>query len=99
MTRRLLVDVDVERPVGEAERLRELVARRRALGLRAAAAARCEQAGERQQCAAGGRAPQQLFAREDIGHSAPSIESTTKVESGLQLSVIRCPDAAPFRPG
>src|SRR5262249_9711588 len=95
----LLVDVDVERPVREAQRLRERVARAGARGFGAAPAARGEHTGDRQERAARSRTPQQVPTGQDVSHSGASSESTTKVESGLQLMVSRSPGAAPFSPG
>src|SRR2546422_8264106 len=99
MALRLLVDVDVQRPVGETKRLRQRMARRGAGRLGRAPAAGGEQAGKRQHRAARGGAFEKLAAGEDIGHSDPSSESTTNVESGLQLRVRCWPGAAPLSPG
>src|SRR5204862_4803245 len=91
--------VDVERPVREMKRLRELVTRRRpGLGLRRAPARR-EQAGDREHGAAGCGALQKLPAGQLIGHAAPSIGSTTNVASGSQLSARRSPGACGTLPG
>ena len=43
---------------------------------------------------------EQLATRDlEVGHGVPSVESTMKVASGLQLSVSRSPGAAPSAPG
>src|SRR6266540_2589297 len=94
---RLLVDVDVERPVREVECLRELV--RAGCALLAGAAARSQQARNREDGATCGGPLEQLASGEDVGHSDPSMESTTNVHSGLQLSVRRVPGEAASRPG
>src|SRR6266545_4860907 len=94
---RLLVDVDVERPVREVDSLRELV--RAGCALLAGAAARGQQAGNREDGATCGGPLEQLASGEDVGHSDPSKESTTNVQSGLQLSVRRVPGEAASRPG
>src|SRR4051812_20815852 len=101
MALRLLVHVDVQSPVGEAERLRERLAstRGRPRGFVAAAPAGREHAGHREKGPPRRSAAEKLASVQSIGHSGPSIESTTKVESGLQLSVSRWPGEAPFRPG
>ena len=96
---RLVVRVDVQRPVREVECLGKLVVGAAARRLRAAAAAGGENAGNAEEGAACGRAPQQVAPGDDVGHSGASIESTRNVDSGLQLSMSRSPGAAPFSPG
>src|SRR4029453_743757 len=89
----LLVDADVERPVQEAERLRELFrpARRRARGLVVVASACRQHPRDADDDPCGGPAPQQLDPRERLGHDA---SSTTNVLSGSQLRVTGSPSAA-----
>src|SRR6185437_10790189 len=94
---RLLVDVHVERPVREAQRARELLldARRASAGRGAAPAAGGEDAGERDCRSADRCSLQQLLPGELVAHSAPSIESTTNVESGLHEILLGACSAAP----
>src|SRR5262249_26982826 len=90
----LLVLVDVERPVREVERLGELVRRCPAACTAAAAsAAGGEESGDCEDGAARRSAANEDLAGDAIGHWVPSWESTTKVLSGLQLSVSRSPVA------
>src|SRR3954468_15589875 len=96
---RLVVRVDVQRPVRELEGLREGVVRAGARRLGAAAAAGGEHTGHREQGAARGGAAEQVTAGGRVGHFGASMESTTKVESGSQLSVVRSPAEPPFSPG
>src|SRR5262249_16310999 len=87
---RLVVRVDVERPVREVQSLRERVVRASARRLRAAAAARGEKAGQGEDGAPRGRPLQQLPPCQNIGHAdSSSTESTTNVASGFQLSAMR----------
>src|SRR6266545_1232211 len=67
--------------------------------LLAGAAARSQQARNREDGATCGGPLEQLASGEDVGHSDPSMESTTNVHSGLQLSVRRVPGEAASRPG
>src|SRR4030088_3040818 len=96
---RLVVRVDVERPVREAQRLCKRLARVRPTGFLAGAAASCEHAGHGEECPTRRRTAEQMESGQAIGHSDPSSESTTNVLSGLQLSVSLWPAAAPFTPG
>ena len=93
----LLVRVHVERPVREVKSARKLLldAGRAAGGLRAAAAAGGEDARDGDRGSSDRCALQQLPPGEVVGHSAPSVESTTNVESGLhEISLGAC-SAAP----
>src|SRR6185312_5047092 len=84
----LALDVDVEGPVGEFERLGELLARGPGAGGRlGGAAAGRKQPGQGENGAACGGATEQLAAAQVIGHAASSIGSTTNVASGSQLRV------------
>src|SRR3954451_13370685 len=94
MLLRLLVDVDVERPVREVERLRELALDCGCRGLVAGcgfdpapAAAGGEQAGDGQHgCACG--APADQLAPRVVGQFG---SSKTNVDSGLNVSVTELP--------
>src|SRR4051794_36174422 len=91
--------VDVQRPVREPQCLGERLVAIRARGLGAAAATGRQHTGKGQERAARGCAPEQVAAGEDVGHWDASVESTTNVESGFQLSVSLSPGIAPFSPG
>ena len=92
MPLRLLVDVDVERPVREDERLGERLLRR------AFGEAR-QESGDRESGAAGERAAQECLAGERVGHGADSsVGSRTNVDSGSQWTVRASPGSAPVVP-
>src|ERR1044072_8209687 len=100
MDTRLLDHVDVERPVGEAQRLGELLLGggrgRRDRGRLPGAAAGGKQAGSGEERAARGRATQQILAGElGLGHAAAtsSVRSTTKAESAANDSSSCSPGA------
>src|SRR5581483_6057803 len=98
MRLRLLVDVDVQRPVRPRELLRHrLRGRRRGsrCGVLRPAAARGEQPRHRQQRTARDTAAQQLFTVVRLGHlvQPSSARETTNVDSGANDSSIRSPGA------
>src|SRR5205085_9532341 len=91
--------VDVERPVREVQRFRQLVARSGARACLGRAAAGREQAWERQHGAACGGALKQFATGQLISHAASSIGSTTNVASGSQPRVRWSPGLCGTVPG
>src|SRR5207342_2559738 len=95
MRLRLLVDVDVERPVREAERARELLRGAARLAPAATSAARCREPGNREHRRSEPGSPQKFFSGQHVGHAISSSgRSTTKVASGSNPTVIGSPGLA-----
>src|SRR4051812_49986953 len=95
---RLVVRVDVQRPVRELEGLREGVVRAGARRLGAAAAAGGEHTGHREQGAARGGAAEQVTAGGRGGHLGASLGAAAKGEVGAPPGGGRAPAGTPVRP-